>query len=228
MSEYDDELSLEDVLDMARDAWLNEVHTMLPARVLSYDAASQTCSARPMVRRALPASDGSLVQETLPDVHGVPVCWPSAGPWFVHMPLAAGHGVLLACAERDYARWRQTGDVGDSTDIRNHSLSFAFAIPGARPRTAALGDVPAGTMVLGKDGGSTIRIKDSGEIDVGTSAAQKVALENLVSDALTQLKTAINGAATHVGDGGAAFKANIITALAAWPPSVAASIVRAE
>jgi hypothetical protein len=189
MSEYDDELELEDVLEMARDAWLNEVHTVLPARVLRYDAASQTCSARPMVRRALPTVAGALVHETLPDVHGVPVCWPSAGPWFVHMPLAAGHTVLLACAERDYARWRQTGEVGDSTDIRNHALSFAFAIPGARSRRAALGDVPADALVVGKDGGATIRIKDNGDIDIGTNATEFGALANLVKARLDAIQS---------------------------------------
>jgi len=53
--------------------------------------------------------------------------------------------------------------------------------------------------------------------------SQAVALGQKVSDALTTLKNAISSAATVPQDGGAAFKAAIVGALAAWPPSVAAT-----
>jgi Phage protein Gp138 N-terminal domain len=190
MSEHDDELALEDVMEQFREGLQNELHTALPARVLSYDASTQTCSVRPMVRRALPTVGGNLVQEALPDVHGVPVCWMRAGGFFAHMPLTQGDFVMLICGERDFARWRQTGDVGDSTDVRNHSLSHAMAIPGVYPRTKQLSGMPTDAMVVGKEGGSTIAIKSGGEIDLGAAPSGYVALANLVKARLDTLQSA--------------------------------------
>jgi hypothetical protein len=224
MTERDDNLALEDVLELARDAWMNELHTSLPARVLSYDAATQTCSVRPMVRRPLPTVSDGLVHEALPDVHQVPVCWPRAGAWFVHMPLAAGDFVLVVCAERDFARWRQTGDVGDATDIRNHTLSHAIAIPGVYPRTRQLSDTPSDALVIGKDGGATVRIKANGDILIGTNATELVALANLVKSRIDTIQAAFD-THTHTVSGGATLvPASLIGPLA----GVAAAKARAE
>lgn len=228
MSELDDDVSEESLAELQRDALQNELHTAFPARVMSYDAAKQTATIRPMVRRSMPTVSGGRIQEELPDVHGVRVCWPRAGAWFVHMPLGDGDFVLVVCAERDFSRWAQTGDVGDSIDDRNHSISHAFAIPGVYPRTASLGDTPSDALVIGKDGGATIRIKSDGTVEIGSAATQYVALSNLVTDALTTLKMAIAGAAVAANDGGATFKAALIMALSSWPSSVAAQKAKAE
>jgi hypothetical protein len=63
---------------------------------------------------------------------------------------------------------------------------------------------------------------------LGENANNYVALANLVVDELNVLKAAISGAAVVPNDGGAAFKANILAALATWPGSVAATKVKAE
>ena len=60
------------------------------------------------------------------------------------------------------------------------------------------------------------------------TGAQFVALANLVTQNFNTLKAAISGAAVVPNDGGAALKANILAALAAWPSSVAASQVKAK
>lgn len=63
-------------------------------------------------------------------------------------------------------------------------------------------------------------------IELG-GGADFVALAGLVSSQLSTLKSAISGAAVIANDGGAAFKTNIMGALASWPGSVAASKVKA-
>lgn len=69
---------------------------------------------------------------------------------------------------------------------------------------------------------------DADAIELGDGAINEVALHNLVEDELTDLKTAINGAGVTPGDGGAAFKSNIMSALGSWPGSTAADKVKAE
>lgn len=230
MSEADDDIELEDVFEQFRDGMQNELHTAFPARVLRYDAGKQVCSVRPMVRRAMPTPSGALAHETLPDIHAVPVAWLGAGPWVVHAPLAEGHEVLVICSERDFARWMQTAEPGDAVDARSHSLSFAMAIPGIRSRPHALQNLPTDALLIGKVDGAHAVFKNDGSIDICSTPANLhyPALANLVSNELTALKTAINGAATAAGDGGATFKAQLLAALVAWPGSVAASKTRVE
>ena len=69
---------------------------------------------------------------------------------------------------------------------------------------------------------------DADDIELGDNATEEVALHNLVEDELTALKNAINGAAVAAGDGGAAFKSNLMSALGSWPGSTAATKVKAE
>lgn len=63
----------------------------------------------------------------------------------------------------------------------------------------------------------------SGETKIGNSAAQFAALANLVTAQFNTLKAAIGAAGVVAGDGGAAFKAALVAALATWPSNIAAS-----
>lgn len=180
----DDDLRPGDLLDAYREAWAEELHTATPGRVESYTSGAQIADVQPMIRRRLERRDGSPVYETMPIIRAVPIVWPRAGSWFVHMPLAAGDFVLLIMCERDIARWRQTGELSPPLDVRHHHLSHAVAIPGVYPRTGELGggSTPSNALVLGRDGGSTIHVKQSGEVEIkgspvklGTSATKGVA-----------------------------------------------------
>jgi hypothetical protein len=80
---------------------------------------------------------------------------------------------------------------------------------------------------LGSATAARILLKPNGDVEIGASATQFVALASLVEAQLTALKTAISGAATVANDGGAAFKTNLLTALASWPATTAATKTKA-
>lgn len=164
--------SLEDVLGVFLDARQDEIQTAMPGRVERYDASNQTASIAPMVRRAVPNRAGRYSFEALPTVHAVPVVWLRAGSWFAHMPLAAGDFVLLLVLERDPSAWRQRGELSDPVDTRVHHLSHAVAIPGLYPRSHDLGDTPADALVLGRDGGATVRVRNDGVVIVDADDVQ--------------------------------------------------------
>lgn len=69
---------------------------------------------------------------------------------------------------------------------------------------------------------------DSGSINLGGTGATALAKANAVSNNLSVLKNAISSAAVVAGDGGAALKANILAALAAWPASMATTKVEGK
>ena len=62
---------------------LADVHTAMPARVQSYDAATQTATLVPLVRHAVMLGDGSVEREELPVLPAVPVLWPRFGGHFI-------------------------------------------------------------------------------------------------------------------------------------------------
>lgn len=219
--------SLAEVLRRALDSRLLDVHVSLPGRVVSYDAAKQTATVRPMIPRVLRDAAGERVVEDLPLISNVPICFPRGGGFFCSFPLSAGDSVMLVFAERSLDRWRSTGESVDPADTRTHSLAGAWAYPGGFPAGDEIDDADASTMVLGKDGGPQV-VVDGSHVHVGgDTSSQYVALANLVSAQLEALKTAISGAAVLGGDGGATFKANLLAALASWPASVAATKAKA-
>lgn len=161
-----DDWTIEALLEAHREAWGEELHTALPARVERYVSGEQVADVTPLVRRVLRRNDGSRVSEAMPTCRAVPLVWPRAGSWFLHMPLSAGDTVLLICCERDIARWRTTGELSDPVDTRAHHLSHAIAVPGIYPRSSALSDTPTDALVIGRQGGSTIRIREDGQVHV--------------------------------------------------------------
>lgn len=206
-----DEATLGALAHLARMA---EVHTAIPGRVERYDAATQRADVQPLVQRAVPRVDGGTLLESLPVVRSVPVLWPHAGGYFVHLPLAAGDDVLLVVSEVDPSRYLESGQPGAPIDRRRHHLSHAFAIPGVHPNAGALvaGDALEGELVIGREGeGPLVRVTESA-IKIGRNATEKAAKAAPTAARLTALEGAINAlvnATPAANDGGAAIQSAV-------------------
>jgi hypothetical protein len=206
------------------------LHTSFPAKVLAYDAASQTVDLEPQLMRELEDDDGALEFEQLPTLYDVPVQWPRAGGFVVTFPIATGDYVEVQCAEQSTLAWRASGAVSVPGISQAHGLNGCIAKPGWYPDTKKLTGVSTADLVIGKeDGSSTIKVKADGTVTLASDVgAQALALANLVRAELLALKTAIDSAVVSpAADGGASFKAGLITQLQDWPASVAATKVKA-
>lgn len=182
----DDDVSLEALLALARESWMAEVHTALPARVVSYDGTTQLADVRPLVRRAVPRVDGGTLLEELPIVRAVPVLWPGGGGFFVHLPLTAGDDVLLVIAEADPSRYQATGEASDPVDHRRHHLAHAYAIPVVRPRTRPILSTSESYLSLGLDDGTTIQV-GNGVLRLGAAPVSKAARADNVGEHLAAI-----------------------------------------
>ena len=197
------------------DDALMSCHIGMPARVLSYDASQQRVGVQPIIRRSVIGEDGVRTAELLPPIEGVPVIFPGAGSYKITFPIDAGDIVWLLFGEGSLDKWLDTAaaDV-DVDDDRRNALSDAVAIPGILPFGAPTDQVDSGAMVL-----------SAPAIKLGSKdASDPVALK---SD-LQEIYDAISDAATAVNDGGATFKAAIITALDIALFPVASTKVNAE
>jgi hypothetical protein len=182
----------------AIDGKLAGVRVSLPARVTSYDAGTCKVSAQPLIRDAYIDEDGERATELPPIVNEVPVMFPGSGGVRFKFPIAVGDTVLLVFASSSLDRWLVRGGEVDPVHDHHHTLTDAVAIPG-------LQDFAHVT-----DASPMIEIT-ANEIRAGGSSALATKAD------LDTLKSAISGAATVPTDGGAAFKAAILVALAAWP-----------
>lgn len=192
------------------------LHTAMPGRVVSYDAATQTADVQPLLKWAqfLPGRVREVAD--LPVLPDVLVCFPRAGSLGIHLPLAAGDLVLLVFCSRSLTSWRGQSSGGTVTDparvFTPTPLEAAVALPLMTHDSAPLGTALAS--------GSTINVGSGSGTFEAVAQAEKVATQ------LTALKNAISGAAVGTSDGGATLKANILAALASWPGSVAATNVK--
>lgn len=219
------EPSQAEIIREAIDSRLLDLHVAMPARVESYDAATQTIEARPMVRRAIEDTEGEIRHEELPLIPNVLVAFPRAGAFSQSWPLSKGDHVLLVFCSSAIGAWRQSGDIADPVDLRRHDLSHAIAIPGIGPSGDTIPTSPT-AVVLEVSPPAT-------HVEIGAGSALFVAIESLVVARMVEMVTAITTATIAVGASGAA-DVGVKLAAAGWtggglvPPAMAATKLKSE
>lgn len=173
--------TLPEAVRRAVRAELEEVHTVLPARVETYDRTRARVSVKPLLRRTY--ADGQKV--SLPVVTDVPVIFPRAGEASLTFPLNRGDTGLLLCAERSLEEWLSVGGEATPADPRRFELTDAIFLPGLYPFNAASPAEEADALVL-KNAAIKLKLRDD-KAALGTEAAE---LLDLVSQALQALSVA--------------------------------------
>lgn len=182
---------LESAIKNVAQAERRSIHTMVPGKVVSYDAGSQTAKVEILVEKRLRDPETREVTfEAYPILPDVPVAFPSGGGMSVTFPLEPGDAVLVIFAERSIAEWKASASntAQEPFDARQHDVADAIAIPGGVSPSRALSgaSVDPSAMVLRTP---TLKIGDS-------TAAQALALASAVESKLNSLITIYN-AHTH-------------------------------
>lgn len=200
-------LTLAEVIDHAIDERLADVHTAIPARVVSYDATKQMVSVQILVKTRDEAADGTVEARSIAVVHGVPIVWaiPTATT-----PVPVGSFALLMHAERSVDRWLAgAGEEVDPADVRVFHLSDGFALLGLRPFGAPLSNVPTDSTCV------------SGPVLLGGFDATAFAADaSKVDAALGALKAAVSASAD--------FNAFKIAAAGLFAGSTACALVKVK
>lgn len=205
--------TLDDVIEEAISRFVTDLHTAIPAKILDYDATTQTCTAQPLIKRASVGEDGERVVELLPPVNHAPVLCIGGNGFAMTFPLTAGDTVLLICSMLSIAKWMSVGqsDPVDPDDDEQFDLTDAIVIPGVRNIANALSTSPTDGMTIGRDGG-TANIKITAtEIQAGGTDELAKKSDN------ARIIYAITNAAVGGADGGATYKTNMIALLAGYP-----------
>lgn len=130
---------------------LDGMHTCMPGRVTSYDAASQEASVQPLFKGTRRADGGEPIVEALPVINHVPVVFPGAGAYSITFPVSKGDTVLLVFAEQSLDKWLVNDGIVDPQSTRRFHISDAIAIPGLRSFRNPIEDVPTDALVITGD-----------------------------------------------------------------------------
>ena len=159
--------TLSEVISSHVDSTMENLHTAIPGRVVSYDGHSKrTATIKPSIR--LPTSTGVYLD--IPPIPEVPVVFPSCAAGSVLFNLQPGDGVLLVTSEVGIGKFLSSKDPDtvDPDDSSRFTLTDVVAIPGLRssPSMPAAPSADGDILVYSNSGalvslGNTILVKNS-------------------------------------------------------------------
>lgn len=215
-------------LKAALEGWQAKLWTALPAIIVSYDAAKQTCQCRPTIQALVRDQHGVANWVTLPVLVDVPVLFPGAGGFTLTFPVTAGDEVLVVFSSRCIDGWWQLGDVRPQVELRMHDLSDGFALLGTRNQTRLLPSLSTSAVQLRNDAGDAyVQITPGKNIDVVTPAAVTATAASLtatISGSATVQAASITLDAATVTCTGDLAVTGAVTALSVTAPDVVGSI----
>lgn len=207
--------TINDAVELA----LRDLRTCIPAKIVKWDAGKQRADCQILVKNVTEGEGAEREVASFPVVPGVAVQFLGAGGFRITCPISDGSGGKSATtgtlffAFRSLDKWLSGsgGEVDPELD-HAHALADAVFIPGLVPFGAPWQSCPTDTMSIGDDASGAGRIHfKAGEINLGENAQEPV----LTKKDAQALYFAINAAGVTPTDGGAAFKAALLSGLAA-------------
>jgi hypothetical protein len=163
-----------------------DIHTVMPGRVVVFDAAKNTAVVQPLLQRVFVDAAGNETISNAPLLKDVPVWFYRCGNFRLTTHMLPQDLVLLLFCERSIDKWSQTGEESNPLPRRKHSWSDAVAIPGGfgaraiAPTPGPIADIQVNQTVLGTEDGTveirldsiehTITIKSSVAVNVEAPA----------------------------------------------------------
>jgi hypothetical protein len=183
---------------------LTEVHTCLPGQVVSFDAATQTCSVVPTLKRLFYGDDDAT---EIPVIEDVPIVFPGSGNFWITFDVKPDSYVLLVFAERSIAKWMDLGGIVDPEAAHKFDYSDAVAIPGLLPEPVKLsGGVQSDSIEIRDASRNTYLKLEDGAIEINGDSDFAVAFNDLKTG-FDDLRTEVNAflgkynTHTHAGAG---------------------------
>lgn len=207
------------------------MRTALPGRVESFDAATQTATVTPSIRRVV-TIDGNQTTLQMPKVLKVPVVYPhaqSAG-FALTVPISEGDEVLLIVADRSIDLWADNGGIQnpvEPTQPRSHDITDSLAVVGATPSPKALANwLNNGVELRNKARTSYLNVKDA-EVEAvnGGSVLRVRAAEGQFHAPDVSLGGSSGSPVARLGD---MVQVGSGSSAGLWPIVTAAAKVRAE
>ncbi|KLU15069.1 MULTISPECIES: Gp138 family membrane-puncturing spike protein [Xenorhabdus] len=152
--------TLLDVMDRKAENERLDIHTALPARVISFNGHTATIEL--MINQIL--RNGEILE--LPPLVDVVVQFPRAGGFCFTVPVTSGDEGLAIFSERCIDGWYATGNKSVPLDARLHDYSDASFIPGVCSQPKKIPAYFSGGASMQTDDGSTFIRMMRGKITI--------------------------------------------------------------
>lgn len=173
--------------------FLQNVDDMLPARVISYDAATKLVEVQPLIMLAL--TDGSTVSRAA--VASIPVLQIGGGLAVLDFKISPGDIGFIKASDRDISLFLQSFDESAPNTFRKHNFSDAIFIPA--PLHGYTVDSAASVTLRTVDGSQTIELFPGHiEITSNTSILLDAPLTTITGDLVANASRG-TGTATFTG-----------------------------
>ncbi|MCP4539026.1 MAG: hypothetical protein GY832_17970 [Chloroflexi bacterium] len=165
------------------DRALADVHTHMPAQVISYDAATNLAVVQPCLNRIRVKDPNNETTVQLPVIEDVPVKQFGSGKCLITIaPQADSYGVLHV-SERSLEKWVTEGGIVNPGSTRKFDISDGFFDPGTYP-TVDDGDnglispaIATDRIALRtRDNTAYVAVKTNGAVEIYTTTGQAVTI----------------------------------------------------
>jgi hypothetical protein len=162
---------MSELLRLAVEAGLSDIHTCMPATIEKYDFEHQKASVKPSIKKTY--RDGEVAE--MPVIEGVPVVFPRSGGASLTFPVNQGDAVMLLFSERSLENWLIEGGEQEPGDPRRMDLTDAIAIPGLYSFKETSPQKNNTDVQLQYKGGQFV-INPSGKIALGNQTGELIAI----------------------------------------------------
>ena len=171
------------------DAALANVHTHLPAQVVSFNATENTVEVQPCINRIRTDDPNNETTIRLPVIDDVPVQQFGSGDLLITCAPAEGSYGTLHFSERAIDQWLLQAGIVDPGSARRFDLSDAVFYPGVYPIGEMTAAVNTDRIELRSlDGTAFCALVDDGNLELNGDADFAVAYNDLKT-AFDQLST---------------------------------------
>ena len=171
--------TLTGVMKHVLDNFLKKTDDMLPAKVISYNAATNTAQVQPLIM--VVTTDDQLIERA--QYAAIPVYQASAGGFILRFPVSPGDFGWIKANDRDISLFRQTNSMSAPNTQRKHSFKDAIFFPQCAFDLVTINSEDANNMVLQNYAG-TVRIALWGD-------QVKITAPNVIFDTPTTTFTGI-------------------------------------
>jgi hypothetical protein len=204
--------TLTQMVQLAIENRLTDLHTHSWGTVMAYDATKQEVDVQLIPRRPYVDDEGDRQTERPAPLLGVPVQFPWSGQSGVTFRITPGDTVMIVFLETAADTWFAGGqnDVDSGDDARRHALTDAVAIAGLSPRSKRISPAPPTNaamiadpdkVLLGSTGASNGVVTAADIATFMTKLQAAIAAMQLASDpavsALQALQTQLGGSSGH-------------------------------
>jgi len=129
MSLVNETPTLAHVIQTALKRFQTELHTCLPAEIVTYDRTKQKASVQPLLQRK--TKDG--VAFNFPVITNVPCRFERTSKFSITYELKPKDTGIIIVSERSLDVWLNKGGLVDPNDLRKHDINDAIFFPGLFP-----------------------------------------------------------------------------------------------